>query len=195
MIPRRRPDFPKGPASVLMRSSTDPGGTEHVQPAFYHAEYLSEVREEMDWHYPTGEFTWKVRFSPNQVGEWRYRIVARDGGGIAESQPAVVVVVPSDDSGFIKVSESDQRYFEFDDGSLFDGAGFQLFGLLENPATQGAPKLLELQNSGVNFARFWVSHLFGSAWNPYVGGRNQYRGYLPVTAWRRFSIQRPKNQS
>ena len=27
----------------------------------------------------------------------------------------------------------------------------------------------------------WISSIFGSAWNPYVGARNQYGGYLPRT--------------
>ena len=38
----------------------------------------------------------------------------------------------------------------------------------------------ELAGYGVNFARLWISSLYGSAWVPYIGGGNRYAGYLPV---------------
>lgn len=160
---------------------TDPDGNRFLQPAFYAQDYLDQVRDGRDWHLPTGTFGWHVRFTPNKAGTWKYRITATDRTGTVETEQYSVFVVPSTEKGFIKVSKADPRYFEFDDGSAFLGTGVQLGEHLEDPETKGEPVLRKLGESGITFARMWISSVFGSAWNTWIGGRNQYRGYLPVT--------------
>ena len=160
---------------------TDPDGREFRQPAFRAEQFLTEVREGRDWHLPTGTFAWKVRFSPNRAGEWTFRLVATDRGGTAQSATSGFSVVPSSNRGFVRVSARDSRYFEFEDGSLFTGLGFALPPYLANPETAGTPVYERLRSAGVNFSRVWISSIFGSAWNTWIGGRDQYRGYLPVT--------------
>ena len=160
---------------------TDPDGRQFTQPAFHSQEFLDEVREGRDWHLPTGTFVWKVRFSPNRVGAWTYKIVAVDGGGTVESALHNFTVTASAKKGFIKVSAADPRYFEFDDGTPFNAMGFQLPDYLGNPSTQGTAAYERLAANGVNLVRVAISSIYGSAWNNWIGGRNQYRGYLPVT--------------
>ena len=160
---------------------TDPEGRQFTQPAFYSEEFLDEVREGRDWHLPTGAFAWKVRFSPNRVGVWAYKIVAVDRSGTAESRLYRFTVGASAKKGFVKVSAADSRYFEFDDGMPFNPAGLNLPDYLGSPSTQGAAAYERLSANGVNLVRVWISSVYGSAWNDWIGGRNQYRGYLPVT--------------
>jgi hypothetical protein len=172
---------PAGQGITVNALFTDPVGREYSQPAFYAEQFLDEVRNGRDWHLPTGIFAWKVRFSPDRPGLWRYKIVATDRSGTAESAVQTFEVSPSARRGFVKVSEADSRYFEFDDGSLFTGLGFQFPNHLDNPSTRGTGEYAKLADAGVNFLRLWVSSVYGSAWNTWIGGRNQYRGYLPVT--------------
>ncbi|MGE3840921.1 MAG: BACON domain-containing carbohydrate-binding protein, partial [Vicinamibacterales bacterium] len=172
---------PAGAGISVDAEFTDPKGNRFVQPAFYSQEYRDEVRDGRDWHLPTGVFRWKVRFSPNREGRWQFRLRAKDRGGVAESAWSSVLVVPSASKGFIKVSADDPRYFEFDDGSGFFGTGVQMREFLEDPVVRGDVELSRLGTNGMSFVRMWISSIFGSAWTSWIGGRNQYRGYLPVT--------------
>lgn len=158
----------------------DPRGREYVQPAFYYQQFEDAVRNGRDWHYPTDTLVWKVRFSPNQSGTWKFRLTARDRRGATATEWRTFEVAPSAHRGFVRVSRADSRYFEFDDGTFFTGLGFQVPEYLENPDTAGASAYRELSANGVNFVRFWLGSIYGSAWTPYVGGRNRYAGYLPV---------------
>lgn len=158
----------------------DPAGREFRQPAFQFQRFEDAIRDGRDWHYPTTEMVWKVRFTPNRAGSWKYRLTVQDRQGPAETPWKTFVVEPSTSRGFVKVSRADSRYFEFDDGSFFSGLGFQVPEHLDAPVTRAEPMYRELAANGVNFARLWVSSLYGSSWVPYIGGRNNYKGYLPV---------------
>ncbi|MFZ0427229.1 MAG: hypothetical protein WAO20_03860 [Acidobacteriota bacterium] len=159
---------------------TDPQGTEYRQPGFLYQTFLDDVRNGREWHYSTSRFYWKVRFSPNQVGEWRGKIRVLDGAGTAETDAFSFTVLPSRQRGFIRVSQRDPRYFEFDDGSFFAGLGLNLAPSWDAPERKSRRDFEELSRDGISLVRMWVSSIFGSAWTPYVGGRNRYGGYLPV---------------
>jgi hypothetical protein len=173
--------IPPGEGITVNAVFTDPDGRQFSQPAFYAEQFVDEIRNGRDWHLPTGVFTWRVRFSPTRAGTWSYRIVATDRTGTATSPVYTVGVTASAGKGFVKVSAADSRYFEFDNGTHFNGMGFEFPDHLGDPAARGGPEYAKLADHGVNFVRVWISNLFGSAWNNWIGGRNQYRGYLPVT--------------
>jgi hypothetical protein len=170
----------------------NPDGNEFRQPAFYYQKFQEGVQNGRDWSYPTSDFVWKVRFSPNQIGEWKYKIVVQDGNGTAETPLRAFTVIPSSSRGFIRVSRADSRYFEFEDGALFTGLGFQFPEFLDDPITKGGPEYQRLGAYGINFVRLWISSLYGSAWNPWLGGRNRYAGYLPVAGLTPFTDEAGK---
>ena len=68
---------------------------------------------------PTGKAEWRCRFTPSLVGTWKYKIKATDAGGISESAVYEFYCIDSDRKGFIKVSPTDPRFFEFSDGAPF----------------------------------------------------------------------------
>ena len=158
---------------------TDPSGREYAQPAFLYQRFEDDVRNGRDWHYPTSDFNWKVRFSPNAVGTWKYRIVVQDRTGSAETQLRTFSVEPSSNHGFVRVSRADSRYFEFDDGTFFTGLGFQFPEYLEDPVTRGGPAYRQLGNNGINFVRLWISSLYRVGLDP-VGRRSQSILRLPA---------------
>jgi len=160
---------------------TDPDGRRYSQPAFHAREFVDGVEEGRDWHLPTDRTAWHVRFTPNRPGSWHYTITARDRSGEVVSPGRTFMVTASPARGFIRVSAADHRYFEFDNGVLFTGLGFEVPEFLDEPGTRGAAEYQRIAGFGVNFGRLTIASLFGSAWNPWIGGRNQYRGYLPVT--------------
>ena len=160
---------------------TDPDGQRFSQPAFHAREFVDGVEDGRDWHLPTDRTAWHVRFTPNRPGPWHYTLTARDRSGVATSPGRTVMVTASSARGFIRVSAADHRYFEFDNGAWFTGLGFEVPEFLDEPVTRGRPEYQRMAGYGVNFGRLTLASLFGSAWSPWIGGRNQYRGYLPVT--------------
>ncbi len=62
---------------------------------------------------------WRVRFTPTEVGTYRYTMQARDKTGEARTDERTLQVRPSADPGFVRVSKRDPHYFEFDNGRPF----------------------------------------------------------------------------
>jgi len=68
---------------------------------------------------PTGQPDWRCRFTPDGVGVWQYKIRATDAGGTTETETGEFTAINSNRKGFIKVSATDTRFFEFADGTPF----------------------------------------------------------------------------
>jgi hypothetical protein len=77
--------IPAGVGISVHAVFTDPDGRQFVQPAFPYQHFLDETRNGRDWHLPTGSVSWKVRFSPNKIGAWSYRLRAQDASGATET--------------------------------------------------------------------------------------------------------------
>ncbi len=164
--------------------SPDNWQTIYQQPAFYYQFFEDSLKEswdgqEREWYSPTENNAWKVRFSPNQAGTWQYKLVAQDASGTTESQPISFEVADSTNHGFIKVSQDDNRYFNYDDGELFYPLGLQGGGQFEDPVLANEPIFQTYKENGINLKRIWISNMYGSAWLEWLGTRNIYDGYLP----------------
>jgi hypothetical protein len=68
---------------------------------------------------PRGSPEWRCRFTPDIPGVWQFRIRATDAGGTTLTGTEEFTVVHSDHRGFIRISSSDSRFFEFSDGTPF----------------------------------------------------------------------------
>ncbi|MBN2775632.1 MAG: DUF5060 domain-containing protein [Prolixibacteraceae bacterium] len=66
---------------------------------------------------------WKVRFSPNETGEYSYRLFVVDAGGKGESQPGSFQAIESQHHGWIRPSTINPHYFVHDDGTSYYGVG------------------------------------------------------------------------
>jgi hypothetical protein len=164
-----------------------PGETDwnnaYSQPAFYYKEYDYQLKDykgsPSDWYYPTGGYVWKVRFSPDKQGTWQYKLKAIDALGSTETLPQSFDVTISDSKGFLKVSQTDPRYFEYDDGTVFFQHGMQSQLRFDEPIVDNKPRLEMLGGNRASLIRTWTSGLYGAAWPEWLTGRNIYDGYLP----------------
>ena len=68
---------------------------------------------------PIGPPDWRCRFAPDAIGPWTYRVRLSDAIGPVESATLTFTVTASASHGFVRVSPTDSRYFEFDDGTPF----------------------------------------------------------------------------
>jgi hypothetical protein len=170
--------------------SPDGWQTVYTQPAFYYQDYQHEIKEGKEWLYPTNNFTWKVRFAPNQVGNWQYKLVAQDANGRRETSPQIFTVTLSDNKGFVRVSQADTRYFEYDNGAYFPGLGYNMnvdhVGWT-NPKLDNEENFQIMSQNGIQLIRIWLSQwaIYGSEWNPWVPQNpelhNRYYTYTGIT--------------
>ena len=76
---------------------------------------------------------WKMRFAPNEIGQWSYTIQASDKDGTGTSEVFQFDAIASGLHGWIHVSERNPRYLEHDDGTSFYGVGMYVgWGLTIN---------------------------------------------------------------
>src|SRR5512145_393916 len=72
---------------------------------------------------PVGEPHWRVRFTPDRPGEWRWHWTLRTPDGSAASETARFAVGATQRPGFLRRSARDPRYLAFDDGTPFFAVG------------------------------------------------------------------------
>jgi Domain of unknown function (DUF5060) len=109
---------------------------------------------------PSWGAEWMLRFSPTEVGTWKYVVKVRDQEGQAESQPGEFRCVPSDHPGFVTIA-SNRRYLTFSNGTSFYGVGMWYndgFGSY-GQGTISEKNLDELRDAGANFISFFSSPL------------------------------------
>ena len=173
--------------SVDALFSPDNWQTIYSQPAFYFQDFTHAVKDGSDWLYPTNSFLWKVRFAPNQPGTWQYKLVAQDAQGQVETTPQSFEVVTSLNKGFIRVSQTDSRYFEYEDGTYFPALGYNMnYDHVSwiNPIQDNAEHFQKMSQNGIQLVRVWLSQwaIYGTEWNPWnAQNPDRHGGYLPHT--------------
>ena len=158
--------FPYDPAAPLNESGvsvdlivTSPNGVETTSPCFYYQPVDANV-------VPIGQPDWRCRFAPSTIGTWHYVVRLIDQAGTAQSPSAAFNVTASGNHGFVRVSPTDSRYFEFSDGTPF------LYPLINvewtsplNSLDQIRTNLQKWGQDGVRFVRWFPT---GEGANPYV---------------------------
>lgn len=66
---------------------------------------------------------WKIRFSPNETGEYKYQVFVNDVGGTGQTEISKFDAVASDHHGWIKPAVKNPHYFQHDDGTSFYALG------------------------------------------------------------------------
>jgi len=143
-----------------------PSGKETVVPAFFTRDFEMRSKDGREWCEPLPQTGWRVRFAPVEPGAHEVYVTARDRSGGARSVSVKFNAVPSESHGYIRVSNRDRRYFEFDDSTPYFAVG-------ENIATYNTDFrdydswMGKLGKAGANYGRIWVSSgNFGFEWGP-----------------------------
>ncbi len=163
---------------------TSPSGKTYSQPAFYYQNFDEQTVEGRAWYYPAGSYNWKIRFAPDEIGDWQYKISAQDASGTVLSASQGFTVSTSSNHGFVRVSPNDPRYFQFDDGTHFPNLGWNGPLDFDNP-DNNKNYFSSLATHGIQTLRFWITawNIFGSSWNSWYMIKGPYDGYLPRTGF------------
>ena len=140
-----------------------PGGEQVTVPCFYCQDYerqdFKQDRKTVSWFYPVGQGSWKVRFSPMEVGIYSAVAKLKDSGGTVESESIRFECGPSSRKGFVRISRKDPRFLEFSDGAPFFAIGQNLAFIGEEQYVNLAKAeqiSSKLSQNGANFLRIWT---------------------------------------
>lgn len=105
-----------------------PDGKEVTLPGFlYQAYERSRTPEGNEKLTPVGHTCWKVRFAPRQPGKHRYWVTVRDALGLTRSaEGGFTATAAQDPRGYVRISQRDPKFFEFDNGDPFRPTGLNM---------------------------------------------------------------------
>ncbi|MBI5928805.1 MAG: DUF5060 domain-containing protein [Chloroflexi bacterium] len=143
-----------------------PSGQTMLVAGFWYQDFAEELSATGDTLTPTEDWSWRVRFTPNEAGEWTYQILATTAvRGTVTSEKQHFMVAESDEHGFVRFDTRNPRYLAFDDGTPY-------FPIGANVSWYGAGGMADYQKwfdtmaeNGGNFARVWMaSWAFSIEW-------------------------------
>jgi hypothetical protein len=181
---------------------TAPSGRTVKLFGFWYQDYRRCINGRDESLVPVGEPSWRVRFAPSEVGPHTYTISVRDASGVRTTKPRRFEVLDGPSDGFLRVSERDCHYLEFDSGRPWWGIGLNLhctYDYRYNSMVRGGERLLETQRgscfyddrlkksaeNGMNWTEFWIA-----SWGFEIEWRGDWRGwagagqYSLENAWR-----------
>lgn len=128
----------------------------------------------------------KLRFSPNQPGQWQYRIEVRDLVGMVSSSQQNFVCVAAGHKGFVRSNQS--NYLHFDNGMQYIPVGENMAWQNNNAFVDYNSWLSALSNNGGNFIRLWHAHWglgieWENGWNGFAGLRRYKESNMAYQDW------------
>ncbi len=106
---------------------------------------------------PTNDTSWRVRFTPQEVGSYTYQITAVTSETTVTSTVGAFAVTDSENPGFVRVDERNPRYFAFDNGSTYFPVGVNMAWSTGDTIADYTMWLDALAASGGNFIRLWMA--------------------------------------
>lgn len=107
---------------------TAPDGRVEVWPAFFSAEYTRSRHFTREKLTPSGIGFWELRFTPQEPGEYRVRLLVEDGRTKEKlaTEPRILSAAPSLLPGPVRISRRNFNYFELATGEFFYPVGLNI---------------------------------------------------------------------
>ena len=101
-----------------------PSGKTQTVPAFFWQDFTPvAIGETEEILLPKRGTPWRLYYRPQEVGVHKLHVLAQDKTGVRRTPDHKLEVVDSKRKGFLRVSKSDPRFFEFDNGESYFGIG------------------------------------------------------------------------
>lgn len=150
---------PYDPDDIRMDATfVSPSGEEMIVPAFYYREFdytLDDTGQTLGW---IEAFTWRVRFTPTEVGEWEFFVTAETPTDTATTMTLSFVAEESEKHGFVRTNPNSSDYLAFDDGSFFLPIGMNMAWYNDDHMADYRDWLDALSDAGGNYIRVWFIH-------------------------------------
>ena len=111
-------DYTVANGGVLLRGTfTSPSGAVKTIDGFYQQDYaVSNIST--GTLSTSGATSWRLRFTPTEVGNWTYSVTFQDGGGTSTASTGSFSCNNSTNKGFVR-KQSSKNYFKFDNNTPF----------------------------------------------------------------------------
>ncbi|MEP7106711.1 MAG: DUF5060 domain-containing protein [Ferruginibacter sp.] len=156
-----------------------PSGRKDTVEGFYMQDYILNANGSLS---STGPGSFRVRYAPNETGDWRYELSCTNSGGTAIYPPQSFQCIASSEPGFIRRNSS--NYLSFDNGAQFIPIGENMGWQNGNVVTDYTNWLNNLTANGGNFIRVWMaSWAFGLEWKNGYNGFSGLKNYKQSSAF------------
>ena len=168
-----------------------PAGRTLIVPGFIWQNYRRSLEKGVEKVSSDGPVQWKVRFTPEEIGEYEYFVRVTNQGKSAESKPAKINVTESRTRGFVRVTSASNRYLACSDGTPYFALGENVCWFSHKGTFDYDLYFEKLAASGCNYTRLWMSPWnIGLEWAPgaaHYGPPVDYPGlgkYNLANAWK-----------
>jgi hypothetical protein len=173
-----------------------PAGKNLIFPAFLNQDFRFTYHFTQETRMPVGKPYWTFRFTPRQPGDYRLRLVVKDRSGtqaeVLKTAWRELRVAGSDRRGFVRVSQSNRRFFEFDNGDWFFPLGLNIHTAVDRRSERGfnlgrmpdrgvrdyEKYFAAMHEHGLNTAEVWMAAWsLGIEWSaemPFYQGMGRY---------------------
>lgn len=171
---------------AVIAEFTGPGGELARVDGYYGRDYYRGVTQTGESVLPQGPPYWRTRFCPTRPGTYDYSILVRDHDGTARWGPATFEATDPVLPGFVRASQRDPRYFEFENGDYYFPIGHNIRSPYDArmgeqfPWRQRWPEgssayaryFADMQAHGENIAEVWTA-----AWSLGLEWAGDWPGY------------------
>ncbi len=161
------PANPFDPAQIDVQAVfVAPDGSERRAIGFWYQAYERSLAGDVETRTPVGAPHFRVRFTPDRVGAWRWHWEVKTPAGEVRSEKRRLRVGRSRRPGFLRRSRRDDRYLAFDDGSAYFAVGENLSWSDARGTYAYDAWLAALAGQGASWARLWMpSWAMGIEWS------------------------------
>lgn len=146
-----------------------PDGAEKVVDGFYMEEFeLNTDNGALNSLMEAEGF--KIRFAPDQIGNWTYRVEVTDEQGAVSSDIQSFSCTAGTHKGYVRANQT--NYLQFDNGAAYIPIGENIAWQNGNAFTDYQSWLTGLSDNGGNFFRLWHAH-----WGLGIEWRNNWNGF------------------
>lgn len=162
-------------------------------PGFIYHDYIRYLDKDGENLYPYGSHEWKIRFTPQEEGEYTYSVVIEWEGKTYKFDCGKFRVLKGKKKGFVRWDKKDKNYLSFSNGEFFYPIGHTLrspddvrkpypyeFTPPQNEGTFGYDRYFKkMAENGENYTRIWMAAWWvGIEWNssyaPHYKGLGRY---------------------
>ncbi|MEO7768374.1 MAG: DUF5060 domain-containing protein, partial [Ferruginibacter sp.] len=131
---------------------------------------------------PTGTGIFKVRYAPNETGQWTYTLLCTNADGTSQYPVQLFDCISSTEAGFIRKNTT--NYLSFDNAVQFIPVGENMGWQSGNVVTDYTNWITNLTSNGGNFIRIWMSSwAFGLEWKNGYNGFSGLKNYKQSSAF------------
>ena len=151
----------------IMAEFTSPAGKKKKIPAFWYQEYQTvELKGIGKINTPKGEPGWRIRFCPDEAGDWEYSVELNIMGKVQHKVTGEFRVKDSDSRGFIRIEPVRRQNFVFDSGEAYIPVGENVCWAPRESTFDDYERWYgALSENGGNYSRVWMASWgFGFVW-------------------------------